>query len=105
MWVPKEQMERKNNEPEQSCFFCISEVSEISSNQEWIFQLSSGNKMKALKRGGGRLKNLVVNDGVERGVAMISTFSYSLTAAENTKQVLLHPGGEARGAKNQKISR
>jgi len=30
-----------------------------------------------------------VNDEVERGVAMISTFSYSLTRDEDTKQVLL----------------
>ena len=31
----------------------------------------------------------VVNDEVERGVAIISTFSYSLTRDEDTKQVLL----------------
>jgi len=45
---------------------------------------------ESFQEGRRKIENLkVVNDGAERGVAMISTFNDSLTRDEDTKQALL----------------
>ena len=45
---------------------------------------------ESFQEGRRKLKKLkIVNDGAERGVAMISTFNDSLTRDEETKQALL----------------